>query len=87
MDNANALILDNITVNKSEIECSDLEMRGQGCNVFGCKNRQPPYKKINPVERSDSEGEDDEESMVKRLFQRSFHRWFMIYSFINFIIL
>ena len=49
-------------------------MRGAGCYVLGCSKRAAPYKHDVSNERSDSEGESDEESLVKRLFPRFFHR-------------
>ncbi|CAB4030215.1 Hypothetical predicted protein, partial [Paramuricea clavata] len=49
------------------------KIRGTQCCVFGCAKR----KKIGENKgesRSDSEGSDDEESVVKRKFPRSFYR-------------
>eukprot|EP00794_Sanderia_malayensis_P009511 gene9511-10501_t len=41
--------------------------RGPQCSAFGCSKRKKTGQ------RSDSEGSSDEESSVKRQFQRTFH--------------
>ena len=72
LDNENDLLLDN-TDNECEIKCEELKIRGHGCNVFSCTKRRPYFKR-DFQDRSDSKGEDDEESLIKRMFPRSFHR-------------
>ncbi len=46
--------------------------RGAQCCVFGCEKRK---KFGENKDCSDSEGSDDEESLLKRKFPRSFHRY------------
>ena len=48
--------------------------RGYVCSVIGCIKRLHTGKSEADGERSDSDGEDDEESLIKRLFPRTFHR-------------
>ena len=48
---------------------------GYQCAVTGCKKREKIRKNEGgEVERSDSEEDYDEESIIKRLFPRTFHR-------------
>ena len=50
------------------------ESRGKNCVVLGCKKRQKNKTgEGDTADRSDSEGSEDEESTVKRLFPRTFH--------------
>ena len=50
------------------------EFRGQICIVAGCKKRNK-NKLVNgkTVVRSESEGSDDKESDIKRMFPRTFY--------------
>ena len=45
---------------------------GMQCCAFGC-NKHKKRKVDNTTIRSDSDGNDDEESKVKRTFPRTFH--------------
>ena len=51
------------------------KFRGQMCIVAGCKKRNK-NKLVDgkTVVRSEIEGSDDEESEIKRMFPRTFHR-------------
>ena len=45
------------------------------CSVKGCRNRLKVSKSdVDDLEISDSEGDHDEESLIKRFFPRTFHR-------------
>ena len=52
---------------------------GYGCAVHGCFKRFKVNKSEVDAERSESDGEEDEETLLKRLFPRTFHRY--CYSF------
>ena len=49
-------------------------MRGAGCAVIGCnKRRKNKEGESESVQRSDSEGSEDDESVIKRMVPRTFH--------------
>ena len=47
--------------------------QGTECVSYGCKKRKRNVKEEN-YERSDSEGSEDEQSAIKRILPRTFHR-------------
>ena len=49
-------------------------VKGTSCIVFGCKKRKKNKEKDGQSRvRSDSEGSDDDESVLKRMYPRTFH--------------
>ena len=46
---------------------------GRQCYAFGCSKRRKKVKVDDTTFRSDSKGSDDEESVLKRKFSRTFH--------------
>ena len=51
--------------------------RGSNCVVSGCKKRRK-NKESESAGRSDSEGTDDDETEIKRMFPRTFHKWVIL---------
>ncbi|XP_037797679.1 THAP domain-containing protein 6-like [Penaeus monodon] len=51
---------------------ANMAKRGTQCCAFGCSKRRK-YGNETEIFRSDSEGSDDDESMIKRNFPRTFH--------------
>ena len=49
--------------------------RGVNCSVFGCRKRQNLKREDNLLQ-SDSDNTEDEESQIKRMCNRSFHRYY-----------
>ena len=50
------------------------KVKGQSCIVSGCKKRKKNKEQNSQGwVRSDSEGSDDDESMLKRMYPRTFH--------------
>ena len=48
--------------------------RAVNCSVFGCRKRKK-LKSEDDSQQSDSDNTEDEESQIKRLCKRSFHRY------------
>ena len=49
-------------------------IKGHSCFVSGCRKRKKNKEREGQsVTRSDSDGSSDEESMIKRLYPRTFH--------------